>query len=64
MARLNFEQGVHGALQLWIAIAIPARRQTMARRSLNCAGAEDRDGIGSNLAGSTDIARAHPHMPR
>ncbi len=36
----------------------------MARRSMSCAGAEDRDGIGSNLAGSTDSARAHPHMPR
>jgi hypothetical protein len=47
-----------------IAIAIPARRQTMARRSLDWAGGEDWDEAGSNLAGSTDSAPAHPHMPR
>jgi hypothetical protein len=31
---------------------------------MNCAGAEDRDEIGSNLAGSTDGMAAHLHMPR
>ena len=36
----------------------------MARRSLDWAGGEDWDEAGSNLAGSTDSARAHPHMPR
>jgi hypothetical protein len=35
----------------------------MARRSLDWAGGEDWE-AGSNLAGSTDSARAHPHMPR
>ena len=36
----------------------------MARRSLDWAGGEDWDEAGSKLAGSTDSARAHPHMPR
>ncbi len=36
----------------------------MALRSLDWAGGEDWDEAGSNLAGSTDSARAHPHMPR
>lgn len=36
----------------------------MARRSMNCAGAEDGDEIGCNLTGSTAGNRAHLHMPR
>jgi len=36
----------------------------IARRSMTCAGAEDRDEIGSNFVGSTGGVRAHLHMPR
>jgi hypothetical protein len=36
----------------------------MARRSLNCVGAEDGDEIGCKPTGSAAGNRAHLHMPR
>jgi uncharacterized protein (DUF3084 family) len=64
MVGLDFDRGVHDVLRSLIAIAIPARRQMMARRSIICAGAEKQDEAGCNLAASTVGMRAQLDIPR